>query len=525
MRKLIALFLVILLLFALLPISAMAADKSDLSRSISDALAKVISSIRPQESIGTLRTLFRQFIHAVFWWLPDIDPVTPGDPPHIEANENYFDDGVFKPVLSFAVASDVHIADLGSETREKRLAELFHYASALGAELAVFAGDISDSGTITSMQKAKRIMDANRDGIDLLCMLGNHESMTGPLTPSLRFRAIFGQASRGHIIRNGFHFIYLSPDAAAGWDFSEASVSWLEKELAKAAKADPYKPIFVFHHEHVYGTVYGSKNWGVAALYEALSKYPQVVDFSGHSHFPVNDPRSIWQGAFTAVGTGSLNYYEVGLNGVTDGFLYSADAESGEYSAFGPYTSDADTFWLVEVNAVGSVRMTAYHVDNRTEIVRYGIREPWNPSSFTYTDDRYEASEVPVFGEDAEITESDLSTRGFTVTFPTAACADIVESYRIELWKDGKLTQTERRLSLTFYANAPKSFTVPFSGLGDDETYTVKVYAVSSFGKESEPLKKDISLPLEAEPVFEQPNEEDMQVIKEVSDTVLPDAS
>ena len=44
---------------------------------------------------------------------------------------------------------------------------------------------------------------------------------------------------------------------------------------------------------------------------EILKNYPQVVDFSGHSHVPINDPRSIHQKHFTALGTGSLSYFEL----------------------------------------------------------------------------------------------------------------------------------------------------------------------------------------------------------------------
>ena len=38
---------------------------------------------------------------------------------------------------------------------------------------------------------------------------------------------------------------------------------------------------------------------------DVLAKYPQVVTFSGHLHFPLNDPRSIWQASFTSFGCGS----------------------------------------------------------------------------------------------------------------------------------------------------------------------------------------------------------------------------
>ena len=50
--------------------------------------------------------------------------------------------------------------------------------------------------------------------------------------------------------------------------------------------------------------------WGQDAGFStaALSKFPNCVAFSGHSHTPLRDERTVWQGAFTSVGTASLRY-------------------------------------------------------------------------------------------------------------------------------------------------------------------------------------------------------------------------
>ena len=64
-------------------------------------------------------------------------------------------------------------------------------------------------------------------------------------------------------------------------------------------------------HHAVKGTVYGSELWYTNDLDGILEEYEQVVHFSGHSHFPINDPRSIWQGDFTALNTGTLSYAEM----------------------------------------------------------------------------------------------------------------------------------------------------------------------------------------------------------------------
>lgn len=50
-----------------------------------------------------------------------------------------------------------------------------------------------------------------------------------------------------------------------------------------------------------------------------LSKYPQAVVFSGHSHFPLGDPRSIHQNIYTSVNDGSTTYSEVEPGVVNEG--------------------------------------------------------------------------------------------------------------------------------------------------------------------------------------------------------------
>ena len=50
-------------------------------------------------------------------------------------------------------------------------------------------------------------------------------------------------------------------------------------------------------------------------LTDVLKKYPQAVVFGGHLHFPLNDPRSIWQGDFTVMGTASVRYMAIDNGG------------------------------------------------------------------------------------------------------------------------------------------------------------------------------------------------------------------
>jgi hypothetical protein len=73
-------------------------------------------------------------------------------------------------------------------------------------------------------------------------------------------------------------------------------------------KIDPSLPFFYVQHPHLKDTCYGPWAWGHDAgiTTKTLSAYPNAIAFSGHSHYSLTDERTIWQGAFTSVGTGSF---------------------------------------------------------------------------------------------------------------------------------------------------------------------------------------------------------------------------
>ena len=76
------------------------------------------------------------------------------------------------------------------------------------------------------------------------------------------------------------------------------------------AKSDPSKPFFYVQHSHPLDTVYGGGAWGSddGTATRLLSRFPQAVSFSGHSHSSLMNDTAIWRGAFTSVATGSLRY-------------------------------------------------------------------------------------------------------------------------------------------------------------------------------------------------------------------------
>ena len=77
-----------------------------------------------------------------------------------------------------------------------------------------------------------------------------------------------------------------------------------------ARDIDPSLPFFYIQHQHPRGTCHLDNAWGAdnGLATRVLSRFPNAVAFSGHSHIPLTDPSALWQGAFTSVGCGSLRF-------------------------------------------------------------------------------------------------------------------------------------------------------------------------------------------------------------------------
>ncbi len=226
-----------------------------------------------------------------------------------------------EPNLVFPVISDVHIKKSGTADMNKfaaALDQLNQLAPRQDAFLVV--GDLTDYGLVEEYDRFMSLYNekVNPQAVSMMTM-GNHDYWNGLSTidAQKRFREKTGmEALYYHKVVNGYHFIVLgTEDGTTHGYFSEQQIHWLGEQLKLAQQDDPKKPIFVLLHQHITGTVYGSDLWGtkinIELLYSTLKEYPQVITFSGHSHYPLDDPRSIHQKDFTSVGTSSVSYMEV----------------------------------------------------------------------------------------------------------------------------------------------------------------------------------------------------------------------
>jgi len=416
------------------------------------------------------------------------------------SDEQYFSDANFTPVLRFIASSDNHVSDAGANTG--RLASVFEqtyeYAatsSYTGVDAALFAGDLSDKGSETALNLWKTTVNNSvQEGTKVVVSMGNHEFRTyDSVSREVKlFEDVMGQKCDYHTTigsgENIYHVIALSPNLNEGYNFTASKVAWLEEQLAIAAADTPDKPIFVIQHEHIKGTVYGSTSWGMDELTEVLCKYPQVVDFSGHSHYPLADARSIWQGTFTALGTGTLHYYEMGINGYKNCGVFPSN-KTGGWSSSSTSTSQTAEYLICELDENNAMRVIVWDALNDREITRYCMRNLMDERKVTYSHFQRSAdAEKPHF-EVGTTLNATADQNTINLEWNQAVCADTVESYRIELYKGSELVQTEYALSDYFFYPMPSkiSYSIPY--LDADADYYIKVYAVNVWNQEcDEPI-------------------------------------
>lgn len=416
--------------------------------------------------------------------------------------ESGADDSSNDVVLRFVVMSDVHFNGSPNAPEVDRFRRAIRFAKKYSAQspydqfdALVVAGDVSNHGIIEEIGLFKKTMDEEvpQDTKVFICM-GNHEFYGG--NPEL-WQKTFGVPVNKRYEANGYQFIALSMNNGGPEDGGYLyAVDWLEKELDAAEAADPtgQKPIFVFQHYPVSPTVYGSRgfdDFGSKDIFDSLQKHPRVVDFAGHTHYPVNDPRCAWQGCFTAFGTGTLSYICLG-------------AEGGKFPRRPTGDKNCGQFYVVEVRRDNSVALKPYDLVTESFFdVVYFVAKPGAIESYQYTDARYSTSARPTWRENSSATFEEIQPDAATIVLSQAFCPDSVVGYRADLEIQdpdvGWLAAGSRYFYSEHYRrNQPETLRAQIDGLDSGRQYRVKIAALNPFFKESvEKLETSLKTPID----------------------------
>ena len=227
----------------------------------------------------------------------------------------------------FGVISDVHIREPGDE---RHLLGALRFFRERGADGVMVAGDIADQGRISQL---KIFADAwysvfpddrglGGQKVEKLFIYGNHDIWGATNDPELAKRRDgigYDDARPARVWEELFHEPYSDFWIKNVKGYSFIGGHWTKKDNfngldaflgAHEKELDPSKPFFYTQHAHPKDTCYGAWAWGHdnGESTRALSRFPNAVAFSGHSHYSITDERSIWQGKFTSIGTSSLRY-------------------------------------------------------------------------------------------------------------------------------------------------------------------------------------------------------------------------
>ncbi len=253
-----------------------------------------------------------------------------------------------KPNLSFGVVSDVHIRlalsgdGFAKDHDTATLIHTFEWFRDNGADAVMIVGDIADRGLVKELQYVADAWnkvfpnDKAPDGrkVERLFVYGNHDfegAAYGDYAKKIwsdeneRAKNVLRTDLKGNWERifheeyspiyrkelKGYSFIggHWAADKCRGTE--ERAIEGLDEFFAANAKyLDPKLPFFYYQHPHPKDTCYGFWAWGHddGRATRVLSKFPNAIAFSGHSHTTLTHEKSIWQGEFTSLGTSSLRY-------------------------------------------------------------------------------------------------------------------------------------------------------------------------------------------------------------------------
>ena len=241
--------------------------------------------------------------------------------------------------LKVGVVSDIHVLkdnyDSFLEGDTRHFEHALEYFRERGADAVMICGDMADKGLTDQLMLVSKAWykvfpdDKAPDGrrVEKLFVYGNHDlegQNYGPFAKNLypdpeELKKHFILTDRAAAWEDAFHEkyerVYLKEINGyqfvggqwKSWGGDSYLVDWVKQNCARL---NPKLPLLFAQHPHPANTCYGPWAWGHDGghVTKAFAKFPNLIAFSGHSHYPLTDERSIWQGAYVSVGAGSLRY-------------------------------------------------------------------------------------------------------------------------------------------------------------------------------------------------------------------------
>ncbi|URZ14424.1 metallophosphoesterase family protein [Clostridium felsineum] len=225
-----------------------------------------------------------------------------------------------KAQLTFAVLGDVHNR---TDNLQRAINDLYTIDQDIDA--LILNGDTVDQGIESQYDSVKKTLKRNKDILPktIIENIGNHEFFDYNIGTNSKAQVKtfinrylgFSQEKKVYHDKwiKGYHFISLGSEDGKSktTNSTEASISneqliWLKEKLAQNYTKG--KPVFVFLHQNLKPFW----NWqGVKQseeINEILSKYPEVVLFTSHTHADLDKNSVLENQPFTMVHAAALQY-------------------------------------------------------------------------------------------------------------------------------------------------------------------------------------------------------------------------
>ena len=391
-----------------------------------------------------------------------------------------------KTLLKLGVLGDVQGLPSRHDWGMNNLALALDILKEKRIDVLLSLGDIAEGGDPDTYALYWEMIEERfgRDGLRHFSCEGNHDLCNGHHAD---FGAVFRQVCAGlrrpdrllcHERIAGYDFLSLAETACGV--YSEEACGKLAEKLASLPQK---KPVFLLTHYPPCGTMAGScGKAGIHSLRKTLDRFPQVISLSGHTHWPLEDERCIWQGNFTAVTASSLSYAcmdEPCFNSVGGIVPYAREAVQLLYMELYPDRLEIERVHVLDRRPIGG---------------RWIIRLPYRPEEAFYTAARPGSALVPRFPEGARLlTRYDYGY--MYLAFDRPEEKNYPQYFDVELSPlfFGGTPETHRYVS-DFYRReenrASQIFLkLPGTGMRAGADYRIRVYPVSAFGVRGTPLE------------------------------------
>ena len=344
-------------------------------------------------------------------------------------------------------------------------------------DMILFPGDIGDLGTRFAFQTYVDAIDEvfGDDKPIVQTIMGNHDFWNKNAVTAINhikaFEDITGESPWTHYVVNGYHFIGASPNCGSMTSGYGITANWLDKELEKASADSDGKPIIVMTHNQPKNTSYGSEDWGDKTLNAVLSKYPNVINFSGHVHYSLLDERSIWQGEYTVINTQSLSYTEL-EQGKENGTI-PPNADSTPMGYIMEFSDSA-----IDIHRINFAGGNMGYEEKKDMLWSFDL--PYENNGKYAFDTRKAENKAPVISN----TEGTVTAKEDKVVLSFAAGTDddFVHSYKVVI------DDTDTKYFFSDFYNGIDNMknAVELELEDDGNAHNYKIYAVDSWGEESE---------------------------------------